>query len=209
MQLIQRTSCPDRQRSPSGYLATMIDRKTRDYSLSHVRSDGPPDRVQNGSSALDANVLIWVEGGGEPVREPADRGPRGILIAAHGLGQGSMDGCFTISYPLGEDDAGPHVPAVCGLLETLGWSVVASRHARTVEGSVNLALLLSTAPVGQERRLWLTESVGGTREQDESSSALAPGLPAVSAEGDAITAGIRNQLEAWVNEGGAGDDVAS
>jgi hypothetical protein len=209
MQLIQHTSCPDRHRSYSDYLATMINERTRDHGLSHIRSGDKPGGVKPGSQELGANVLIWVEGDGELVGDPADGRHRGILIAAHGSSQGSTDGSFIISYPIGKDDHAPRVPAVSGLLEALGWSVVLSQHERTVEGGVNVALLVSTAPVGHGRRLWLTESVGEEPDRSEPNYALASELLAAAAEGRISTARMRNQIEAWVNEGGAGDDVAS
>jgi hypothetical protein len=187
----------------------MINERTRDHGLSHVSSGDKPGGVKTGSQELGGNVLIWVEGDSELVGDPADGRHRGILIAAHGSSQGSTDGSFIISYPIGKDDHAPHVPAVSGLLEALGWSVVLSQHERTFEGSVNFTLLVSTSPAGHERRLWLTESVGEEPHQNEPGYELAPGLLAAGAEGRISTARIRNQLEAWVNEGGAGDDVAS
>jgi hypothetical protein len=166
-----------------------------------------PGGAGTGLQALDASVLIWVESEAERVRELFDGRHRGMLIAAHGPVQGGMDGSFIISYPMDEGDQGPHVPAVAGLLEALGWSVVASRHGRTLDGSVNLALLVSTAPADQERRLWLTESVGVTPDPNE--PGYAPGLLATPAEGDVSSAGMHDRLEEWVNKGGAGANVAS
>ena len=74
---------------------------------------------------------------------------------------------------------------------------------------MNTAVLVSKAHPGSEQRLWLAEPVGAAQRPSAPANALASGSSAASADGGVRTQEIRDQLEAWVNEGGAGDDVLS
>ncbi len=209
MQPIQRTLCSDRQPSSAAYLAAMIDRRARD----HVRSAGRSGEISKGLGTCmqrpDAGVLIWVEGDAELVREPAAGRHRGMIVVAHGSGQGTTEGSFIISYPFETGDDGQYVDAVSGVLEAMGWSVLASRRGRTAGGHVNTAMLVSNAHPGSEQRLWLAEPVGAAQDPSAPAHAFASRSSAASADGGVRTLEIRDQLEAWVNEGGAGDDVLS
>ncbi len=155
MQHIQRTACPDRQLSPAAYLAAMIDQRTRDRDRSATASG----RLETDFQHRDASVLIWVEGEGEPA-PAADGGHRGMIIVAHGCDQGTTRRSFIISYPVADDDHAQHVPAVSGVLEGMGWSVVESRGGMTDGGRLNTAALVSTAQSGAPQLLWLAEPVG-------------------------------------------------
>ncbi len=157
----------------------------------------------------DASVLIWVDGDTEQVREPDAGRYRGMIVVAHGSDQGTTEGSFIISYPIATDDDGPHVDAVSGVLEALGWSVRASRCGRTAGGQVNTAVLVSNALPGAERRLWLAETVIAAQRPSARANALASGWLAAFADGCVRTRPIRDQIGVWVNEGGAGDDVLS
>ncbi len=209
MQPIQRTSCRDQQPSSAAYLAAMIDRRTREYDLSAGRpadiSEGLGTRMQR----PPASVLIWVEGDAELLPEPAAGRHRGMIVVAHGSGQGTVEGSFIISYPVDTDDDAPHVAAISGVLERMGWSVLAKRHGSTARRYVNTAALVSNGNPGSGQHMWLAETVGATEDPGASTPAAASGSSAAPAASDVRTRGIRDQLEAWVNEGGAGDDVAS
>jgi hypothetical protein len=156
-----------------------------------------------------ASVLIWVEGDAEQPPEPAAVRHRGMIVAAHGSGQGPAEGSFIISYPADTDDDAPHVTAVSRVLEQLGWAVLGTRRVSTAGRYVNTAALVSNGDPGSGQHLWLAETVGATEDPDASTRAPASGYSAAPASSDVHTKGIRDQLEAWVNEGGAGDDVAS
>ena len=183
----------------------MIDKRTRDHGLSAARSGESSESLGTDMRRPDASVLIWVEGDAEP----AARRHRGMIVVAHGSGQGAMEGSFIISYPVATDDHAQHVPAVSGVLEAMGWSVLASRRGTADAGPVNTAALVSAARFGPERRLWLAEPVGTARDWSAPADALAPEPSAAPAVGGVRAREMRDQIEAWVNEGGAGDDVAS
>ena len=123
--------------------------------------------------------------------------------------RGAAGGSFIISYPVEADDDGQHVPAVSGVLEAMGWSVVASQRGATAGEHVNTAVLVNTGHPGSGQRLWLAEPVGAAPDRSAPPRALAPRPSAAQAGSDSRNGEIRDQLEAWVNEGGAGDDVAS
>ena len=212
MQPIQRTTCRDQQPSSAAYLAAMIDRRTREHDLSaggrrRFRGLGDPD-----ATTARQHFLIWVEGDAELLPEPAAGQHRGMIVVAHGSGQGTAEGSFIISYPVDADDDAPHVAAVSGVLERMGWAVLGTRRGSTAGRYVNTAALVSNSDPGsgQSRQsLWLAETVGATEEPCKSTPAPVSGTSAAPAASAARTRGIRDQLEAWVNEGGAGDDVAS
>ena len=212
MHPIQRTSCRDQQPSSAVYLAAMIDRRTREHGLSAGRPADIFDGVGTRTQRPAASVLIWVEGDAEQPPEQAAVQLRGMIVAAHGSGQGLAEGSFIISYPVGTDDDAPHVTAVSGVLEQMGWAVLGTRRGSTAGRYVNTAALVSNSDPGsgQSRQsLWLAETVGATEDPGASTRNQRAGFSAVPAGGDVRTRGIRDQLEAWVNEGGAGDDVAS
>ena len=209
MQPIQRTTCRDQQPSSAAYLAAMIDRRTREHDLSAGRpadiSEGLGTRMQR----PPASVLIWVEGDAELLPEPAAGRHRGMIVVAHGSGQGTAEGSFIISYPVDADDDAPHVAAVSGVLERMGWSVLVTRRGSTAGQYVNTAALVSNGNPRSGQHMWLAETVGATEDPGASTPAPVSGSSAAPAASDVRTRGIRDQLEAWVNEGGAGDDVAS
>ena len=94
--------------------------------------------------------------------------------------------------------------AVSGVLEAMGWSVLASRRGGMAGGHLNTAVLVSSVHPGSEQRLWLAEPVRAWQRPTAPPGASAAGSSAASR-----TREVRDQLEAWVNEGGAGDDVLS
>ncbi len=212
MQPIQRTSCRDQQPSSAAYLAAMIDRRTREYGLSAGRPADTSKGLGIRMRRPDAGVLIWVEGDAEVLPEPAAGRHRGMIVVAHRSGQGIADASFIISYPVDTDDDAPRVAAVSGVLERMGWAVLGTRRGSTAGRYVNTAALVSNSDPGsgQSRQsLWLAETVGATEDPGASTRNQRAGFSAVPAGGDVRTRGIRDQLEVWVNEGGAGDDVAS
>ncbi len=157
----------------------------------------------------DGSVLIWVESDAEPRPEPGASRHRGMIVVAHGSGRGTTEESFVISYPIDTDDHMQHVAAVSGVLEAMGWSVLASRRGTTDGGSVNSAVLTSTARSGSAQRLWLAEPVRGAQARGAPADAPFPGLRSAMVAGEVRSREIRDQVEAWVNEGGAGDDVPS
>ena len=209
MHPIQRTSCRDQQPSSAVYLAAMIDRRTREHGLSARRPADIFDGVGTPTQRPAASVLIWVEGDAEQPPEPAAVQHRGMIVAAHGSGQGLAEVSFIISYPVGTDDDAPHVTAVSGVLEQMGWAVLGTRRGSTAGRYVNTAALVSNGDPGSGQHLWLAETVDATEDPGASTRAPASVSSAAQTGSDVRTQGIRDQLEAWVNEGGAGDDVAS
>ena len=163
MQPIEHTSCPDRQWSTAAYLAAMIDKRTRDQGLSSPESGESAGDLSSAMELPEASVLIWVEGDAEMALEPAAGRHRGMIVVAHGVGQGPAQTSFIISYPDAGDHA-QHVPAVSDVLEAMGWAVLASERGMTDGEHVNTALLVSTASFGVEQRLWLAEPVGAGRD---------------------------------------------
>ncbi len=210
MQPIQHTSCRDRQPSSAAYPAELIDGRAREHGRSTERTGGISKGLDTLTQRLDASVLIWVDGDGGPECEPAAGGHRGMIVVAHGSGQGAREGSFIISYPVGTDDDGQHVGPVSGVLEALGWSVLVSRRGgTTAAGHVNTAMLVRNARSGLELRLWLAEPVGAAQDPIVPAHALAFVASAAPAYGGVRGGEIRDQLGAWVNEGGAGDDAPS
>jgi hypothetical protein len=213
VQSIQRTMCTDRQQSSVAYLAAMIDKRTRDHGLSDpgsgARSQENSSRLETGVQRQDVSVLVWLEG--DDVRPPESFSGRrrGMIVVAHGSGQGTTEGSFIISYPVATDDLTQHVPAVSALLEAMGWAVRASRRGRTDGGNVNTAVLVNTAHFGVDQILWLAELVSTAQDRSPSTNAPMPGPSAALTGGNFRTREMHDQVEAWVNEGGAGNDVAS
>lgn len=155
------------------------------------------------------SVLIWVDGDDErPPGAPSGR-HRGMIVAAHGSGQGITKGSFIISYPIATEDRAQHLTAVSGLLEEMGWAIMAIRRGRTDGGTMNTAVLLNTSHFGPKQVLWLAELVSLAQDRCSGTNALTPGQSAAPTGADSRTREMRNQVEALVNEGGAGDDVAS
>ena len=157
----------------------------------------------------DASVLIWVDGENEPSPVSSSGRHRGMIVVAHGSGQGTSEGSFVISFPVATNDSSQHLHAVSALLEAMGWAVLASRRERTDGGKVNTAVLVNTAHVGRKLLLWLAEAVSTAQDRRTGTNALIPGPSAALTGGGSRTREMRDQAEAWVNEGGAGDDVAS
>ena len=213
MQSIQHTLCPDRQQPPVAYLATMIDKRTRDHGRSAFGSGGRSLEnlrlPETGMQRPDASVLIWVDGDNERSPVSSSGRHRGMIVVAHGSGQGTSEGSFIISFPVATDESTQHLPAVSALLEAMGWAVLASRGERTDGGKVNTAVLVNTAHVGRKQILWLAEAVSTAQDRRPGTNTLMPRPSAAPTGGDSRTREMRDQVEAWVNEGGAGDDVAS
>jgi hypothetical protein len=190
VQRIQRTFCQDEQPSSPTYLAAMIDRRTREYGLTAGRladiSEGLSTRMQR----PPASVLIWVEGGAELPPEPAACRHRGMLVVAHGSGKGPAEGSFIISYPVDADDDAPHVTAVSGVLERMGWAVLGTRRGSAAGRHVNTVALVSNGDTGSGQRLWLAETVGATKDPGSSTHAPASGSSAAQGDSDVRTQGI-------------------
>jgi hypothetical protein len=91
----------------------------------------------------------------------------------------------------------------------MGWAVLASSGERTDGGKVNTAVLVNTAHFCRKQILWLAESVSTSQDRSPDTNARMPGLSAALTGRDFRSREMRDQVEAWVNEGGAGDDVAS
>jgi hypothetical protein len=213
LQAIQRTMCPDRQQSPAAYLAAMIDERTRDPGLSTIGSGARSwenlRRFWTSQQRPDASELIWVESDDEQAPESPSGRHRSLIVVAHGSRQGATEGSFIISYPVATDDRAQHLPAVSGLLVAMGWAVLASRRGRTDGGNVNTAVLVNTSHFGLEQILWLAEAVSTAQDRRPCTNTLMPGPSAAPTGGDSRTREMRDQVEACVHEGGAGDDVAS
>jgi hypothetical protein len=170
VQPIQHTSCPEGQRSSAGYLAAMIDQRTRQYT---ARSSENAKYPGAGIPEPDENVLIWVEADAELAREPAVERHRGMIVVAHGSGRGAVEGSFIISYPISADDHAEHVPAISGKLVVMGWSVLASSRGCTQGGHVDTAVLVNVTGLGTEQRLWLAESVDTAPDQSTAAQQIA------------------------------------
>jgi hypothetical protein len=94
-------------------------------------------------------------------------------------------------------------------LVAMGWAVLASRRGRTDGGNVNTAVLVNTSHFGLEQILWLAESVSTPQDRNLGTNDLMPGPSAAITGGNFRTREMRDQVEAWVHERGASDDVAS
>lgn len=201
MQHIQRASCPDLSPSSAAYLAALID--------GQARTNGPPDDpAHNPGMALaapdgrDGNTLIWVEGAmAEP--GPAAEHGRGMIVVAHGPGQAAAERSFVISYPVEAGGQAQRIPAVLGLLEAMGWSLLESRRRRTASGHANTAVLVNTVRPGGEQRLWLAEPVPDSRRRGHARKRERPhyvwpasALPILKAH---------RQVRAWTRGGASGD----
>ena len=156
----------------------MIDERARNHGVLAGRSGQISDGFGTHMQRPDASVLIRVEGDAEPVRDPATGRHRGMIVVAHGAGQGTMEGSFIISYPIHTDDDGQHVDAIAGVLEAMGWSVQASQRGGMAGGHVNTAVLVSNVQPNLERRLWLAEAVGALPRPAALAGVLASGASA-------------------------------
>ena len=163
MQPIQRAPCPDTPASSAAYLAALIDQQARtggrsaDWSRCPGTASGPADR-------RDGTVLIWVEAAADGPR-PAGRHSRGMIVVAHGPSPAAAERSFVVSYPVEAGGQAQRVPAVLGLLRAKGWWLLASRRRKMASGHANTAVLVNTARIGGEQRLWLAEPVSATRAQ--------------------------------------------
>jgi hypothetical protein len=191
----------------------MIVKRIRDHGQSAFGSGGRSWEnlrlLETGMQRPDASVLIWVDGDDERSLVSSSGRHRGMIVVAYGSGQGTSEGSFIISFPVATDDSAQHLSAVSALLEAMGWAVLASSGERTDGGKVNTAVLVNTAHVGRKQILWLAEAVSTAQDRRPGTNALIPGPSAALTGGDSRTREMRDQVEAWVNEGGAGDDVAS
>jgi hypothetical protein len=189
VQPIQRTSCRDQQLSSAAYLAAMIDRRTREHGL----SAGKPADTYKGLGIRmrrpDAGVLIWVEGDTDVLPDPAAGRHRGMIVVAHGSGQGTAEGSFIISYPVDTEDDAPRVAAVSGVLERMGWAVLGTRRGSTAGRYVNTAALVSNGDPCSGQQLWLAETVAATEDPGASTPAPASASSATPAASDVRTPG--------------------
>jgi hypothetical protein len=133
-------------------------------------------------------VLIWVEGEAELARDPDAGANRGMIFVAHDSVQNTTGESFVISYPVDTGDDGQHIAAVSGVLEAMGWSVLASRRGSTAGGYLSTVVLVSIHHPGSKQRLWLAEPADASWSSTVPSHVLAARA---------------------VHAGGAGGDVAS
>jgi len=213
MQPIHRTSCQATQAQatqtqtagcPAGLLADLIDGQAR----------MPP------SVAPGANALIWVED--DPGLAAARS--RGLLVVAHSAGQAVAHGAghaatersCVISYPASPADDGQDILAVSERLTAMGWQLLSCLDQATETGHASIAMLVSRALPGMEQRLWLVAPAaalpkGLTVPTQAPAGQDAPAVPPAYPAGPGVPAapGTRDQVEDWVNEGGAGGDVAT
>ena len=232
VQPIHRASCQDTP-APSagrlaGYLAELINTRARPRGASAEAGIG-----LDASGAPEGNELIWVEDdpGLAPrlVTEPSC----GIIVVAHGPSQPAAQRSFVISFPLDGDGLPWRIPAVTGALAALNWTVLAVERCRTASGEANIAVLASKARPGGEQRLWLAEPSTAAPDHPGSSISIhygpaqpgssQPGLvqpgpiqpnaaravlAAPSAQRDGAARVMRDQVEHWMNDGGATRDLA-
>lgn len=207
------TLCPDPRPSPVADLAAMIDKRTRNYRPTAPRFGATarenPRRLETGMQPRDGSVLLWLDGNdARPPETPVGR-HRGVIVAAHGSCQGITESAFIISYPIATDDRAQHLPALSGLLEEMGWTVMALGRAMTEGETMNTAVLANTPHFGPKQVLWLAELVGLAQARCPGAPTLMPRLSAASTGADLRIRDMRKQVAAWVNLGGAGDEAAS
>lgn len=211
MQPIHRTSCQATQAPtagcPAGLLADLIDGQAQ-----------MPPSIAPGANDLEwtdppgANALIWVED--DPGLAAAHS--RGLLVVAHGAGQATTEHSCVISYPASPADDGQDILAVSERLTELGWQLLSCLDQVTETGHASIAMLVSRALPGMEQRLWLVAPAadpakGRAVPTQAPAGQGAPAVPPAYPAGPDVPAapGTRDQVEDWVNEGGAGDDVAT
>ncbi len=216
MQPIHRTSCQATQAQathaqtagcPAGLLADLIDGQAR-----------MPPSAAPGANGLEwtdppgANALIWVEddSGLAAARK------RGLLVVAHGAGQAATERSCVISYPASPADDGQDILAVSERLTAMGWQLLSCLDQATETGRASIAMLVSRALPGMEQRLWLVAPAaplpkGRIVPTQAPAGQDAPAVPPAYPAGPGVPAapGTHDQVEDWVNEGGAGDDVAT
>ena len=226
MQPIHRESCQDTPALSAGrlagYLAELINTRARSRRASAEAGTG-----LDASGTPEGNELIWVED--DPGLTPGLVGKpsRGTIVVAHGSIQPAAQRSFVISFPLDGDGPPWRIPAVTGALAALDWTVLAVERRRTASGEADIAVLASKARPGGEQRLWLAEpsAAAPDRPGPSISNRPAPSQPAPSQPGpiqpnggravlpapairrDGAARIMRDQVEVWVNEGGAGGDV--
>jgi hypothetical protein len=210
MQPIHRTSCKATQAPtagcPAGLLADLIDGQAR-----------MPPSVAPGANGLEwtdppgANALIWVED--DPGLAAARS--RGLLVVAHGASQATTERSCVISYPASPADDGHDILAVSERLTAMGWQLLSCPDQATETGHASIAMLVSRALPDMEQRLWLVAPAAGPAKGRAVSTQApagqgAPAVPPAYPAGPGVPAapGTRDQVEDWVNEGGA-DDVAT
>lgn len=214
MQPIHRTSPQATQAPtagcPAGLLADLIDGQAR-------RQPAAP-----GTTGLEwtdppaANALIWVE----DAPGLATARSRGLLVVAHGASQAAAEHSCVICYPAGSADGGPadenrDILAVSERLTAMGWQLLSCLDQDAATGHASIAMLVSRTLPGMEQRLWLAAPAAAPPEGRAVPSQApagqdAPAAPPAYPAGPRVPAapGTRDQVEDWVNEGGAGDDVA-
>lgn len=157
MNRIQRELCSERELSSAVYLAAIIDRKARDHAGLAGEPSSAPTNARHLEQRPDAGALIWVEGDSEPVGGVICARHRAMIVVAYQTAGSSSQGSVIISYPFDSDDDEQHVDAISGVLEAMGWSLLASRCGRTPVGHVNSAILTRSNHCGVQQRLWLAE----------------------------------------------------
>ncbi len=190
MQPIHRTSYQDAVAPPSGcladHLATLIDGQARTGLAATGASAGLEQ-----TDRPDANALIWVE----DTPGMATARSRGLIVVAHSMGQTAAERSCVISYPAGAADE-QDILAVSEKLTAMGWLLLSCLCRETARGHASVAVLVNRSLPGNEQQLWLAAP-----------SAALLAYPAGSGTAANAALGTRDQVEAWVNEGGAGDDV--
>ncbi len=120
---------------------------------------------------------------------------RGLIVVAHSMGQAAAERSCVISYPAGAADE-QDILAVSEKLAAMGWLLLSCLCRETATGHASVAVLVNRALPGNEQQLWLATP-----------SAAPLACPAGSGAAASAALGTRDQVEAWVNEGGVGDDV--
>lgn len=214
MQLIQhaprRAAQAPASGCPAGLLADLIDGQAR------MPPAAPGTAGMGRTNPAGADRLIWIEDD----RGPATFRNRGLLVVTHGAGRAAQERSCVISYPGGPAGNGAtdtgDILAVSDSLATMGWRLLSCRDQATETGHASIAILISRTRPGREKRLWLVApSAGPSAERATPTPAPAgqdaPAVPPPYPAGAGVPAapGTRDQVEVWVNEGGAGDDVAT
>ena len=200
MQPIQHASCPDVPPSSAAYLAALIDGQARtDGARADPAHD--PGTAQDATGRRDGSTLIWVEGGTADPGGAAGHG-RGMIVVACEDGHGAAGHSCVISYPIEAGGQAQRLPAVLALLETLGWSLLASRRKRTASGHANTAVLVNKARPGVEQRLWLAQPVPASREHGRTGKH--GWLDAPRADTTPAALRMRRRAQAWTRGGASG-----
>ena len=130
----------------------------------------------------------------------------GLGSAAYGTVQIAAERSFLIPYPLCIADCSEHIFAISSALAAFGQSTREAIGLATSYADADTADLFTEVSRGVDQQLWLVEFASGF----DMNQALPKGRGRESAAGEP-EAGFRRQsmrerVEIWVNEGGAGGD---